>query len=239
MSLPLAARALLGTVLLGVVLVGSVVVSPSASLGLLESVAGNPYRFGLVVAALYAIRPIFAWPTTPLAVVVGYGFGITLGVPIALLGVALTVIPVYLVVRWLTESSADRARVCATLPFGTTLERSHRVVTQYYETAGPFRGVVASRLAPIPSDVATGAAAVSGVRLRHLVAGTVVGEVPWTIAAVVLGASTATLAASVRDTGGLGEYGMALAVICTAAAVVLVAPAVYHLLRTQDGAPTA
>ncbi|MFP8958569.1 TVP38/TMEM64 family protein [Natrialbaceae archaeon A-CW3] len=239
MSLPLAARALFGTVLLGVVIVGSVLVSPSASLSLLESVAGDPYRFGLVVAALYAIRPVFAWPTTPLAVVVGYGFGITLGVPIALLGVALTVIPVFLVVHWLTESSAGHSQEVASLPFGTTLEWSHRVVTRYYETAGPLRGVVASRLAPIPSDVATGAAAVSGVRLRHLVLGTVIGEVPWTIAAVVLGASTATLAASVRDTGGLGEYGVALAVVCTAAAAVLVAPAVYHLARTQDGTPTA
>ena len=241
MPLSTSARALLGATLVGFVLIASVLVSPEATVGALESVAANPYHFGVAVAGLYAIRPVFAWPTTPLAVVVGYGFGVTLGVPIALLGVAVTVVPVYLVTRWLVDTSGrtaeprgpdpTAARPLESLPFGNTLERSRDLVCRYYETAGPIRGVIASRLAPIPSDVATCAAAVSGIKLRHLVVGTVVGELPWTIVAVALGASAATLSASSTAGGGLEAYALPLGVLGTVVAVAVLAPKVYRRVR--------
>ena len=217
-------RALAGAVVLAVAVTAGVLASPSGTLSTLESVADDPYLFGAVVAGLYLVRPVLAWPTTPLAVVVGYGYGVTVGVPVALAGVVLTVIPVYLAVRWV----ADGASTFGSGPLGSTFELAGDAVDRYYETTGPIRGVTVSRLAPIPSDVSTAAAAASGIRLRHLVVGTAVGELPWTIAGVVVGASAATIA-----TAGLGELGITLTVACVFAAALLLAGPVYRLARDR------
>ncbi|WP_126661215.1 VTT domain-containing protein [Haloterrigena salifodinae] len=227
-------RAVAAAVAIGAFLCTVALVSPSALLATVESVSAEPLLFGLVVTGLYLGRPLLALPTTPLAAVVGYGYGVAVGVPVALLGVVVTVVPVFLAVRWIAVGSPDDdtgvqpASISASAPgpFGSILERAGTVVGQYYETAGPIRGVVASRLAPIPSDVATCAAAVSDVRLRHLVIGTAIGELPWTIAAVVVGASAATV-----RTGGVGDLGAALTLACLAAAIALLAAPAYRLVR--------
>ena len=236
-------RALVVAIAIGSILAAGALVSPSSLLGTAESVSADPVLFGLVVIALYLGRPLLALPTTPLAVVVGYGYGVPVGVPVALAGVVTTVVPVFLVVRWITDAGTDTASdtdgpdggvsaesvsASTAAPFGAVLERAGTAVDRYYEAAGPVRGVVASRLAPIPSDVATCAAAVSDVRLRHLVVGTAIGELPWTIAAVVVGASAATV-----RTDGIGELGLSLTLACLAAATVLLAAPAYRLLRTR------
>ncbi|WP_339103372.1 VTT domain-containing protein [Haloterrigena salinisoli] len=226
-------RALAGAIAIGAILAAGALVSPSALLATVESVSADPVLFGLVVIALYLGRPLLALPTTPLAAVVGYGYGVAVGVPVALLGVVVTVVPVFVVARWIAAGPTDgdagqspSASVSTAGPFGSILERAGAVVGRYYATAGPVRGVVASRLAPIPSDVATCAAAVSDVRLRHLAIGTAIGELPWTIAAVVVGASAATV-----RTGGLGELGVTLALACFAAAIALLAAPAYRFVR--------
>ena len=236
-------RVVVGTLLVGIVLLGALLVSPTATVAALDGIVTDPTTFALLVIGLYVFRPLFAWPTTPLAVVVGYGYGLTQGVPIALLGVAFTVLPTFGVARWLLErdaktGSAEHAgpsvsspeRTAGTGRFDTLLERSHDVVTGYYENAGPIRGVIASRLAPIPSDIATCAAAASGVSSRQLVAGTVIGELPWTVAAVALGASAASLTGAMEQ-GTNGEYGLVLALFCTATAGMLLGPTLYRALR--------
>ncbi|MFC4437895.1 MULTISPECIES: TVP38/TMEM64 family protein [Natrialbaceae] len=225
MTMPTAAmRALAGALLLGMVTTAGVLVPASMLVNAAESVAADPIRFALLVAGLYLVRPLFALPTTPLAVVVGYGYGVSFGVPIALVGVVATAIPVFLTARWLGDG--PRA---AELPIfgrvGRLLERTECAVQRYYDTAGPIRGVTASRLAPIPSDVSTCSAAVSGVRLRHLVIGTALGELPWTIAAVVVGASAATV-----TTDGFGDLGLALTIACSLAAALLLAGPIYDYL---------
>ncbi|WP_290814386.1 TVP38/TMEM64 family protein [Halovivax sp.] len=220
-------RALLGVLVLGAVVAAGLVVSPSATVGALESVADDPVAFGLVVAGLYLLRPLFAWPTTPLAVVVGYGLGVTIGLPVAMAGVLLTVIPTYLAARWVLDGAHDEA--LAALPFDGFVRRTGRAVRRYYETAGPTRGVVVSRLAPIPSDAATCAAAASGVTLRQLLVGTAIGELPWTVAAVVVGASAATITAD-----GLGELGPPLTLACLFAAALLLSGPTYRLVARSD-----
>ena len=235
-------RALVGTVVIGAIVALGVLVSPSTVLGFAESVSADPYLFGLLVVGLYLVRPLLVLPTTPLAVVVGYGYGVTLGIPIALIGVVATVIPVFFVARWFVGTDAsvpgttcdDSVSASIEGTFGSVFQRAGSVVGRYYDTAGPTRGVVVSRLAPIPSDVSTCAAAVSGVRLRQFVLGTVVGELPWTVAGVVVGASAATVTA-----GGLGELGVTLTVACLVAASVLLAGPAYRAVRThrQRGAP--
>uniref|UniRef100_A0A7D6CTQ2 TVP38/TMEM64 family protein n=2 Tax=Natrinema zhouii TaxID=1710539 RepID=A0A7D6CTQ2_9EURY len=211
------------------------IVSPSTMLGAVDSLTADPLLFGLLVVGLYLVRPLLAWPTTPLAVVVGYGFGAAVGLPIALLGVVVTVLPVFVAARWLTADDAEPTRRTRDIPpesedgDGGLLERAGDTVARYYETAGPLRGVTASRLAPIPSDIATCAAAVSGVSLRRFVVGTVIGELPWTTAAVVVGASAATITSS-----GLGELGVAFSLVCAAAAVFLLAGPAYRAIRTES-----
>ncbi|RQG96961.1 TVP38/TMEM64 family protein [Natrarchaeobius oligotrophus] len=222
-------RAIGGAVAVAAVVAAGLLVSPEAAFGSFESLAGDPLVFGVVVAGLYLVRPLFAWPTTPLAVVVGYGYGVALGVPVALVGVVASVVPVFLVAR--RFAATDGARRCETdgdAAGRNPLERLGDGVARYYRTAGPIRGVVASRLVPIPSDVSTCAAAVSGIKLRHFVAGTVVGELPWTVAAVVVGASAATVTA-----GGLGELGLALGVACGLAAALLLAGPAYRTIRSR------
>ncbi len=236
-------RAIAGLLVVSSMVAAGLLVSPTATIEAAASLSADPVLFGLVVGGLYFVRPLFAWPTTPLAIVVGYGYGATAGVPIALLGVVATVTPVFLGVRWFsgTETAVDRpreterTRIDRSPPaderattVGRLVDRTLGAIDRYYATAGPLRGVIASRLAPVPSDVSTAAAAVSGVRLRLFVLGTAIGELPWTIAGVVVGASAATV-----TTGGLGEIGIALTVTCAVAAGLLLAGPAYRLVRTR------
>ncbi|RQG90444.1 TVP38/TMEM64 family protein [Natrarchaeobius chitinivorans] len=232
MSVPsVSTRALAGILVASAIVAAGLLVSPSTALTRLESVAADPFLFGAVVAGLYLVRPLFAWPTTPLAVVAGYGYGVTLGVPIALAGVVVTVVPVFFAARWFApdpDEPVDRSSGLAAARWGS-MDGIGEVITRYYRTAGPIRGVTASRLAPIPSDVSTCAAAASGVRLRHLVVGTAAGELPWTVAAVFVGASAATVTMD-----GLEELGIALSVACVLAAALLLAGPAYRVARSRS-----
>ncbi|QLG48484.1 TVP38/TMEM64 family protein [Natrinema halophilum] len=214
-------RALAGAIAVMGIVAAGLFVSPSTMLDMVDSMAADPFTFGLVVTGLYLVRPLLAWPTTPLAVVVGYGFGVAVGLPVALAGVVTTVLPVFFAVRWLAVDDGTND--------GGLFERTGDTVSRYYDATGPLRGVTASRLAPIPSDVATCAAAVSDVEPRHLLIGTAIGELPWTTAAVVVGASAATITSS-----GLGELGLALSVVCAVAAGLLLAGPLYRAIRTQN-----
>jgi uncharacterized membrane protein YdjX (TVP38/TMEM64 family) len=207
-------RQLAGGVVVLAIVVGALFVSPRTALERTRSVAQDPILFGAVLLGLYLVRPLFAWPTTILAVAAGYGFGFV-GVPIALVGVALTTVPPFLAARWFGRG-ADLGRVS---------ETSER----YFAATGDFRGVVAARLVPIPADVATCAAGLGDVRFRSLIAGTVVGEIPWTVAAVAVGTSADRLA-----TGDLGSIALPLAMATIlVAAVLLAGPAGRSLLRDR------
>ncbi|SEV80891.1 TVP38/TMEM64 family protein [Natrinema salifodinae] len=231
-------RALAGAIVASGMVAAGALVSPTTMLGTVDALAADPFLFGLVVTGLYLVRPLLAWPTTPLAVVIGYGFGVAIGVPIALAGVVVTVLPVFFAARWLaggdaagaTDStpSTEESTVGRLSGRSEPLARAGDAVARYYDAAGPLRGVTASRLAPIPSDVATCAAAVSGVGLRHLVLGTAIGELPWTVAAVVVGASAATV-----TSGGVGDLGIVLSLAGVVAAGLLLAGPAYRALRAR------
>ncbi|WP_408957832.1 VTT domain-containing protein [Natrinema sp. 74] len=236
MTLPaVRTRALAGAAVVAGLIAAGLLVSPSTVLKAVDSLAADPVLFGLVVAGLYLVRPLLAWPTTPLAAIVGYGFGVAAGVPIALAGVVVTVFPVFFAVRWLVTDDEEATRATEPEPEPVAgddksgiLERAGNTATRYYDATGPLRGVTASRLAPIPSDVATCAAAVSDVEPRHLVIGTAVGELPWTTAAVVVGASAATVTSS-----GFGGFGIALSAACAVAAGLLLAGPAYRTVRAR------
>lgn len=163
------------------VLAAAVVVSPTAVLGRVRALLTSPW-FPLVLLALYAVRPFLAWPITLLSALVGYRYGVLVGLPLALCGAVATSLVPYYGARLLP---ADWPLV------GRFRDGSER----FFAATGDVRGVVAARLAPTPAEAISGAAGVAGVSLGSFALGTAVGELPWTVAAVSLGHSLPSFAA--------------------------------------------
>lgn len=210
-------RALAGAVVACAV-VASVVTSPAAAMGYVSAVANDPFAFAAVLVGLYTVRPFLAWPATLLAAVVGYGYGVALGVPVALsLVVGTSLIPFY-ATRWF-----DGGTLAPTDTPDGSGGRLRGRVDAYFGAAGDVRGVTAARLVPIPADIVSCTAAVSGVSTSAFVVGTLLGELPWTIAAVLVGSSAKEL-----STGGLGSVGLPLGVVTVAAAIALLAGPAYR-----------
>jgi uncharacterized membrane protein YdjX (TVP38/TMEM64 family) len=168
-------RLLAGVGLLALVAALGVLVSPGAVLDRMAWVAADPVRLTVALVAVAVVRPAFAWPTTLLAVVAGYGLGLR-GFPLALGLVVVTSLPSYWVAGW---GAGD----------GTVAATGERLVAE----TGDLRSVVGSRLLPLPSDVVSAGAGVAGVPLRAFALGTAIGEVPWVAAGVVAGDSFTAL----------------------------------------------
>ncbi|WP_440989093.1 TVP38/TMEM64 family protein [Haloarchaeobius baliensis] len=210
-------RALAGAVVACVV-IASLLTSPDAAMGYVATIANDPVAFAGVLVALYAVRPFLAWPATLLAVVVGYGYGVALGVPVALVAVVGTSLVPFYATRWF-----DGGTLAPTDTDDDADGRLRRHIERYFGATGDVRGVTAARLVPIPADIVSCTAAVSGVSTSAFVAGTLLGELPWTIAAVVVGSSAKEL-----STGGLGSVGLPLGVVTVAAALALLAGPAYR-----------
>jgi len=177
------ARLLAGGALVAVVVSLAALTSPATVLDRLAWVAADPRRLTLALVIVAIVRPLFAWPTTLLAVAAGYGLGLR-GFPLALALVVVTSLPPY----WVAGLGVGDGAVTAA---------GERLVAE----TGALRSVVGSRLLPLPSDVVSAGAGVAGVPLRVFALGTAVGEVPWVAAGVVAGnsfvaLSTASLSAA-------------------------------------------
>ncbi|MFB6085612.1 MAG: TVP38/TMEM64 family protein [Halodesulfurarchaeum sp.] len=132
--------------------------------------------FPILLVGLYTLRPFLGWPITVLSGLAGFRYGIALGLPIALLGAVATSFIPYLGAHRL----AFDGRIGSWFTGGSR---------RYFQTAGDLRGMIAARLAPTPAEAISAAAGFGGVPLRSFVLGTLVGELPWTIAAVTVGHS--------------------------------------------------
>lgn len=135
--------------------------------------------FPVVLVGLYLVRPLLGWPITLVSALVGYRYGLVLGVPVALAGCVLTSLPAFLAGRRLPTDG----RI-----LGFLGARS----TRYFDATGDLRGLVAARLAPAPAEPVSAAAGIGGLSVGTFALGTVLGEIPWTIAAVALGAGLTT-----------------------------------------------
>ncbi|GGN07674.1 TVP38/TMEM64 family protein [Halarchaeum nitratireducens] len=161
-------------VAVALVATAALLVSPAAALDRVHALLTSPW-FPLLLVALYALRPLFAWPITVLSALCGYRYGLVLGLPIALCGaVATSLLPYYAGRRVPTDGGGLLGRLTA----GSTA---------YFERAGGVRGVAAARLVPTPAEAVSGAAGAGGVPVRAFALGTLLGELPWTVAAVVTG----------------------------------------------------
>ncbi|WP_224334811.1 TVP38/TMEM64 family protein [Haloprofundus halobius] len=151
-------------------------VSPEALFERLRWLAADPVRFVAVLTLVALVRPLLAWPTTLLAVVVGYTHDLT-WVPIALALVAVSSVPPYLFGRHIRGGSGR---------FAAAGER-------FVDTTGDVRSVAASRLFPAPSDIVSVGAGIADVRFRSYLLGTALGETPWVVGGVLVGGSLGAL----------------------------------------------
>ena len=197
--------------LLLLVAAGALLTSPQWLLSRLEWLAADPVRFVAALLVLAVVRPLLAWPTTLLAVAVGYGWGLA-GLPFALVLIVLTSVPPFLLAR----RTSDGGRLAT-------------AGAQAVDAAGDLRSVVLSRLLPAPSDVVSAGAGLSGVPLRAFVVGTAIGELPWAFAGIVAGESVETVLAE-----GLGAVvSLRLVVAAAVAALLLAAGPLYRHFRAD------
>lgn len=199
--------------MLAVVSLGAWLTSPAAALARLEWLAADPVRFGLALVAVAAVRPFLAWPTTVLAVAVGYGYGWA-GIPLGVALLTLTALPPY----FLARKGRGTGRVART---------GERVVG----VAGGTRTVAASRFLPAPSDAISIGAGVASVPLRPFLLGTAVGELPWVVAGVAVGVSTDRLL-----TGDFSVVDPMLLVGMVAGAILLLAGPCYRAYQARESA---
>ncbi len=188
----------------------SLVFSPSALLGALVGLGDDPPAFVAVVVVLALVRPFLAWPVGVLAGLVGFVLGLP-GLPLAFVVVVLTTVPPYVLAR-------------TTCPAAGPLGRAGAAGADLFATTGDTRGVLAARLAPVPTDVVSYGAGLAGVGVRPFLLGTAVGEVPWVVASVLAGSSMEHL-----TTEGLSA-GLPLVVGGAAVAVLLLAGPLYGRL---------
>lgn len=198
--------------------------SPEAALARLSLLADNPVRFGVALLALTAVRPLFAWPTTLLAVAVGFGYGWA-GVPLGVaLLVATAVLPYGL-------ARAGRVRARGAFRAADRLcDAGERLAT----AAGGVRAVAATRLLPIPSDAVSVGAGAAGIRRRPFLIGTAAGELPWVIVGVAVGVSLDRLAA-----GDLSAVDPTAIVAMAGVGALLLAGPLYRTVVGEGVASTA
>lgn len=208
-------RQLIGvTGLLGVAGLAAIAFSPETVVAELEGLAQRPLLFVGAVTALYLVRPFLLWPVSVVALVLAYLYGPYIAFPLALAGAGLTALPPYLLGRY---AGTDVGL------FGYVRSSGEVLV----DTVGETRGVLAARFSPVPGDPISYAAGLAGISLRPFLVGTVVGEIPWALVAVLAGASMRTLTLSEF------AYSPALIVALACLAVIILAGPVYnHVTRT-------
>jgi uncharacterized membrane protein YdjX (TVP38/TMEM64 family) len=204
----------------GALLALGLTVSPAAATDRLRSVALGPW-FPLVLAGLYLLRPLLAWPITALSVLVGYRYGLAAGVPVALLGAVATSMLPYAAARYLDAGAG-------------LVARARSGSERFFSATGDLRGVTAARLAPTPAEVVSIGAGMGQVSVSAFVLGTLVGELPWTIAAVIAGRSMRELSLS-----GVETADPLLVVGGLLAGLVLLVGPVYRLVREHREQATA
>ncbi|MDY6819376.1 MAG: VTT domain-containing protein [Halobacteriales archaeon] len=208
-----------GLLVAALVIVG-VVVPPGAVLDRLRRILLSPY-FPAILIGLYLVRPLLAWPITALSVLVGYRYGVILGLPLALLGAVATSLLPYLVARRIGFGDGLAGR----------LQAGSR---RFFTATGDLRGVIAARLAPTPAEAISAAAGAGGVSVPMFIIGTAIGELPWTIAAVLAGDSMHRLSMNAAATPDL-RLGAAAGLV---AVLLLAGPCYRWYRRRTDQRPT-
>ncbi|MFB6171440.1 MAG: TVP38/TMEM64 family protein [Haloarculaceae archaeon] len=128
------------------------------------------------LVAFALVRPFLAWPVSLLSVAVGYVLGFPAGVPVVLGATLLTCLPPFLLAARVDGADGLLGRLARTGEAAVSV-------------TGGYRGMTAARLSPAPADAVSYAAGLSGVSVRAFLVGTALGELPWAVGFVLLGAS--------------------------------------------------
>lgn len=146
---------------------------------LIQQWIGSFGPWGIVLfSACYVLEAIFA-PTTPLTVLAGFAFGLSVGLPLVMFSATLSATMTFLLARyflraWTTEAIAEK-------PWFKVLDRA--------VGSSGWRIILLSQLSPfIPFNVQNLFYGLSRIRLRVFVLGSVVGGLPGTAFCVYLGA---------------------------------------------------
>ncbi|PSP67096.1 hypothetical protein BRC70_08505 [Halobacteriales archaeon QH_6_68_27] len=190
----------------------ALVFSPGAVLSSLAGLSERPWLFLGAISVLFLVRPLLMWPVSVFAVTIGYVLGIEYGIPVAVAGTVVSNTVVFLLARYARTDAG-------------VVGFAGRSGDRFVDLTGELRGVVVARLAPVPADVVSSAAGLSGVSLRAYVVGTLVGETPWIVAEVVAGSSMHTLSVH-----GL-SHSLSLLVGASALSAVLLARPLYRYVR--------
>lgn len=196
--------------ILSVALAAAALTSPARALAALREVVRSPW-FPALLVGVYLVRPLLGWPISLVSVLVGYRYGVLPGFPVALAGAVFTTVPAYVVASRTAFDSGWLGR------FSDGGER-------YFDAVGDFRGLLAARMTPTPAEAVSGAAGLADVPPSTFLAATLLGEVPYTVAAVLAGASLDALAAE----GLRAASDPLVAVACLACAFAMVAPPAYR-----------
>jgi uncharacterized membrane protein YdjX (TVP38/TMEM64 family) len=206
-------RQLFGAALFGgVVLAAALLASPDRAVAELHTLAARPLLFAPALLAAYLLRPLVAWPISALSVLLGFLYG-PVAIPVALVGAVVTCSPAYLLARYTGEAGL----------FGRAGDSGQR----FFAATGDVRGLVGLRLMPLPPDPVSYGAGLSGLSAGRFVLGTALGEGPWVVAAVLLGASLETLTVQ-----GVGA-GLPLVVGLAALAVLVLGGPLYRRWRER------
>jgi len=184
-----------------------------SSQNLLQSVYGSVDGVALIVilVGVYVLRSILAIPLSILTVFVGYRYGIFIGFGIGVVGATISCVPPYFIGRYIQTSNG-------LIGFLYTYGESIVNVT------GSFRGVVAARVSPIPTDAVSYGAGISDIDFPGYISGTIIGLIPWNIALALLGDSLEELELSNVEPSQQLIFSMTLV------AVLVLAPPVYQWL---------
>lgn len=212
-------HAVAGLVVAGLLALG-IVLSPGDAAELVRTWLYSPW-FPLMLAGLYLLRPLLAWPIMALSILVGYRYGLAVGLPVALVGTVVTSLIPYAAGRYYRDTPG---------PFAGVVDGTER----FFQATGGLRGVVAARLAPAPAEPVSIAAGVGRVSVGAFVVGTAIGELPWTVAAVLAGHSLSRLSID-----GVTAVSPWLVVAGLAVAVALVAGPAYRWYRDTRSDDTA
>ncbi|GAB6880457.1 VTT domain-containing protein [Halorubrum gandharaense] len=216
------------------VALAALLVSPDAALATLTWLAADPVRFAVVLLAVAVVRPFLAWPTTLVAVAVGFGYGWP-GVPFGVLLLTLTALPPYYLARAgrasVLDADGERDADDEEAPAGTGRgARASASAERLVGVAGGTRTVAATRLLPLPSDAISLGAGVANVRLRPFLAGTALGELPWVVAGVAVGVSADRIVA-----GDLSGLDPTLLAGMAGVGILLLAGPAYRAYRDRAG----
>lgn len=181
----------------------ALLVSPGAVLSRVRPLVHGPW-FPVLLVGLYLVRPFVGWPISLLSALVGYRYGLVVGLPVALAGAVVTSLPPFAAGRYVP-------------PGDGVLGRLVRGSERYFSRVGHLRGLIAVRLVPTPAEATSTAAGAAGVSLPVFVLGTLLGELPWTVAAVLAGRSLARFdPSSLEPDPGLVVAGILVAVLLVA-----------------------